>query len=546
MCIFFIIAVSTDHLTLGNLSHVLLTLGRSEEALAGIDGAIKNCPFWGKGYFRKSVVLTSLGRYEEAFVNLAICAGLVILGKTHEDTSVTPVKGEMLKVLHRIFLNASGSGVGGLRNSNSSSSCSSSNSSNCSSTSSIRRHSSDPCSPYPTSNNLKYHHRTGSSEMSTESECSSVDEESSPEHRRNQYHHYRPTYHQYNHHNHHLGKVSRKRNSSNADSGSNCSINNSGSNKHSLKISSLASSTSSVGQQAQMVRITRIFERALQDVRRKYSELTASDSAGTKGKIERPVDPAAVSASDLECTLCYRLLHEPITTQCGHTYCRSCLERSLDHSPLCPLCKTSLQDYMGHRKPAVNQFIQAAILQFLPKDHAERVEQHLEDIAADVSSGRSDNDNVCEVPIFVCTMAFPSVPCPLHVFEPKYRLMIRRCMESGTRKFGMCCYVEGGEHNYGDVGTLLEIQNVQYFPDGRSVVDTIGRRRFKVLNKALKDGYNVARIELLKDRPLEPETIPRKFNKINLDFTSRLLSIAKTVILMHCFNFCRFRTPSNP
>lgn len=43
-----------------------------------------------------------------------------------------------------------------------------------------------------------------------------------------------------------------------------------------------------------------------------------------------------------------------------------------------------------------------------------------------------------DVPIFVCTMAFPTIPCPLHVFEPRYRLMIRRCMETGTKQFGMC------------------------------------------------------------------------------------------------------------
>ena len=42
------------------------------------------------------------------------------------------------------------------------------------------------------------------------------------------------------------------------------------------------------------------------------------------------------------------------------------------------------------------------------------------------------------VPIFVCTMAYPTVPCPLHIFEPCYRLMIRRCIETGTRQFGMC------------------------------------------------------------------------------------------------------------
>ena len=25
------------------------------------------------------------------------------------------------------------------------------------------------------------------------------------------------------------------------------------------------------------------------------------------------------------------------------------------------------------------------------------------------------------LPIFVCTLAFPGVPCPLHVFEPRHR-----------------------------------------------------------------------------------------------------------------------------
>lgn len=42
------------------------------------------------------------------------------------------------------------------------------------------------------------------------------------------------------------------------------------------------------------------------------------------------------------------------------------------------------------------------------------------------------------VPIFVCTMAYPTVPCPLHIFEPRYRLMIRRSIQTGTKQFGMC------------------------------------------------------------------------------------------------------------
>lgn len=48
-----------------------------------------------------------------------------------------------------------------------------------------------------------------------------------------------------------------------------------------------------------------------------------------------------------------------------------------------------------------------------------------------------------DIPIFVCTVAYPGVACPLHIFEPRYRLMMRRCMETGTKKFGMCSYEHG-------------------------------------------------------------------------------------------------------
>ena len=37
-----------------------------------------------------------------------------------------------------------------------------------------------------------------------------------------------------------------------------------------------------------------------------------------------------------------RLLWQPVTTPCGHTYCRACIDRSLDHKPECPLCKASI------------------------------------------------------------------------------------------------------------------------------------------------------------------------------------------------------------
>lgn len=52
---------------------------------------------------------------------------------------------------------------------------------------------------------------------------------------------------------------------------------------------------------------------------------------------------------------------------------------------------------------------------------------------------------------------------------------------------------------FADYGCLLEIRDVKFFSDGRSVVNTIGRRRFKVVQQSERDGYNTADIEYLED-----------------------------------------------
>ncbi|KAA3682301.1 uncharacterized protein DEA37_0009060 [Paragonimus westermani] len=37
----------------------------------------------------------------------------------------------------------------------------------------------------------------------------------------------------------------------------------------------------------------------------------------------------------------------------------------------------------------------------------------------------------------ICCLAFPGIPCPLHIFEPQYRSMVRRAINSGSRRFGV-------------------------------------------------------------------------------------------------------------
>ncbi|GMP33403.1 hypothetical protein CsSME_00006737 [Camellia sinensis var. sinensis] len=68
----------------------------------------------------------------------------------------------------------------------------------------------------------------------------------------------------------------------------------------------------------------------------KALERTTASMIGKRdhGKPER--------TDDFDCTLCLKLLYEPITTPCGHSFCRSCLFQSMDQSNRCPLCRTVL------------------------------------------------------------------------------------------------------------------------------------------------------------------------------------------------------------
>ncbi|KAK3273705.1 hypothetical protein CYMTET_18069 [Cymbomonas tetramitiformis] len=212
----------------------------------------------------------------------------------------------------------------------------------------------------------------------------------------------------------------------------------------------------------------------------------------------------------LECPLCCSLLHEPATTPCGHTFCRVCLARLLDHAfdvaPKCPLCRSKLAIYLcwlnlraiaegragcsdsqGSKQIVLNRAGEHLLRRHFPGE--------LRDRGMQVGDEEATTCDVSETstPIFICSLALPGVACPLHIFEPRYRLMIRRCLDSGHRQFGMC-YTPDSEF-----GTILRIERFDQLADGRSLVKTVGSQRFRVLRWGQKDGYATGIVEWIED-----------------------------------------------
>ncbi|CAB4012930.1 LON peptidase N-terminal domain and RING finger 3-like [Paramuricea clavata] len=227
------------------------------------------------------------------------------------------------------------------------------------------------------------------------------------------------------------------------------------------------------------------------------------------------VPPKSNIPSELECKLCFNLLYEPVTTSCGHSFCRACLERCLDHRFHCPCCRTNLQSYLEHfimKNVGTCKVLESlCLLKFKDEYQTRRLAYEKE--LLDFSRCESNKD---EIPIFVCTLAVPDIACPLHIFEPRYKLMIRRCIESGSRQFGMCA--PDPEQTFATVGTMLHINDVNFLPDGRSVVHTVGSRRFQVLERGLQDGYNTAKVAWLQDECDESD-----YTKLNCEVYNMMI-----------------------
>jgi hypothetical protein len=209
--------------------------------------------------------------------------------------------------------------------------------------------------------------------------------------------------------------------------------------------------------------------------------------------------------SELDCQVCYALILDPMTTPCGHTFCRTCVARVLDHTDLCPICRRKLDMQNALQSEPLNQTLARLIDYFHPDEIAVRRETSAQD--------ETGTDYEKNLPLFVCTLAFPTMPTFLHVFEPRYRLMIRRVVASGNGKFGMVMYNRRGRVQPGQLedvpfmqyGTLLMIERYELLPDGRSLVVATGVSRFKILDSRMRDGYYIAKTERVNDISLAEE-----------------------------------------
>lgn len=116
-----------------------------------------------------------------------------------------------------------------------------------------------------------------------------------------------------------------------------------------------------------------------------------------------------------------------------------------------------------------------------------------------------------KLPLFpLSEVLFPGMLLPLHIFEPRYRLMISRCV---TEKlpFGVVLINKGQEVGPGaeffNVGTTARIKSVQRADDGRLYIASVGEQRFRIVQTFTDQPYLQGEVEVIPEQPGEGDRL---------------------------------------
>ncbi len=109
-----------------------------------------------------------------------------------------------------------------------------------------------------------------------------------------------------------------------------------------------------------------------------------------------------------------------------------------------------------------------------------------------------------ELPLFPLNVVlFPGMVLPLHIFEPRYRLMVAECRKE-HKPFGVVLARPGSkllqEETYA-VGTTAEIREIDELEDGRYILMAIGLQRFRILSHHREKPYLSGVVEPYTDVP---------------------------------------------
>jgi Lon protease-like protein len=102
------------------------------------------------------------------------------------------------------------------------------------------------------------------------------------------------------------------------------------------------------------------------------------------------------------------------------------------------------------------------------------------------------------IPLFPLNVVLlPGANLPLHIFEPRYREMVKDCLQQKS-EFGMLLSMPKGVARVGCTAEIIEVVN--RYPDDRMDILTIGRAPFRVVELFPDNPLLEGQVDYLEDR----------------------------------------------
>ena len=104
------------------------------------------------------------------------------------------------------------------------------------------------------------------------------------------------------------------------------------------------------------------------------------------------------------------------------------------------------------------------------------------------------------IPLFPLNVVLlPGAILPLHIFEPRYRRMVRECLES-KEEFGMLLAIPTGITGTGCTAEIVEVP--KRYDDGRMDIIIVGRAPFRVVELFTENPLLEGNVDYLEDHRL--------------------------------------------
>ncbi len=102
------------------------------------------------------------------------------------------------------------------------------------------------------------------------------------------------------------------------------------------------------------------------------------------------------------------------------------------------------------------------------------------------------------IPLFPLNVVLlPGAELPLHIFEPRYRQMVKDCLEEKS-EFGMLLALDKGVARVGCTAEIMQV--TKRYGDGRMDIVTAGRAPFRVVELFTEDPLLEGHVDYLEDR----------------------------------------------